>query len=96
MTDESDASQYFTVIYTLMKEGYIMKHTYIPASAFALAAAVLFTACTRGGGGVADAETVTPAGQTGTEQVTSSETATASVPDKPAAELYCGHLDGID
>ena len=51
-----------------MREGYIMKHTYIPASAFALAATVLFTACARGGG---DAGNVTPAGSTGTEQVTS-------------------------
>lgn len=93
MIDESDACQYFAVIYTLMREGYIMKHTYIPASAFALAAAVLFTACARGGG---DAENVPPANQTETEQVTSSETATAAVPDKPTAELYCGLLDGMD
>ena len=68
-----------------------MKHIYIPASAVALAAAVLFTACARGGG---DAENVPPAGQTESEQVTGSETAT--VPDKPTAELYCGLLDGID
>ena len=74
-----------------MREGYNMKHTYIPASAFALAAAVLFTACARGGG---DAENVSPANQTETEQVTSSET--AAVPDKPTAELYCGLLDGMD
>lgn len=91
MTDESDACQYFAVIYALMREGYIMKHIYIPASAVALAAAVLFTACARGGG---DAENVPPAGQTESEQVTGSETAT--VPDKPTAELYCGILDGID
>lgn len=69
MTDESDACQYFAVIYALMREGYIMKHIYIPASAVALAAAVLFTACARGGG---DAENVPPAGQTESEQVTGS------------------------
>ncbi len=76
-----------------MREDYNMKHTYIPASAVALAAAVLFTACARGDG---DAENVPPANQTGTEQVTSSETATASVPDKPAEELVCGLLEGMD
>lgn len=94
MTDESDACQYFAVIYALMREGYNMKHTYIPASAAILAAAVLFTACTRGGGGVADAEKVPPAGQTETEQVTVTDK--ESIPDKPTAELYCGLLDGMD